>query len=119
MALALILVVLIIALTFAYGSLVGAPWFPTRAVDVSSFLELAQLRPGEIFYDLGCGDGRLLAAASQAGATAIGLEVSLLPLGLAWWRKLRQARTATGSMRLRFRDFWASDFKDADVVYFF
>ena len=39
-------------------------------------LELAQVRPGETLYDLGCGDGRLIIlAAKDIGAKTTGIEL--------------------------------------------
>jgi len=44
---------------------------------VDRFLEAASIKPGELVYDLGCGDGRLLiAAAQQFKARAVGIEIS-------------------------------------------
>ena len=41
-------------------------------------LEAASLRPGEVVYDLGCGDGRVLVTAIQKfkAAKAVGVELS-------------------------------------------
>jgi predicted RNA methylase len=40
-------------------------------------LEVAELKPGETLYDLGCGDGRILFVAAQKfGARAVGVELS-------------------------------------------
>jgi len=40
-------------------------------------LELANIRPGEVVYDLGCGDGRILiAAARKYHARGVGIELS-------------------------------------------
>jgi SAM-dependent methyltransferase len=48
---------------------------PQRAVD--KMLEMANLKPGETLYDLGCGDGRILiAAAEKYHAKAVGVEIS-------------------------------------------
>jgi len=48
---------------------------PTRVVD--RMLELANIKPGETVYDLGCGDGRILiAAVEKYKARAIGVEIS-------------------------------------------
>ena len=45
---------------------------PTRVVD--RMLELANIKPGETLYDLGCGDGRILiAAAEKYKAKAVGV----------------------------------------------
>jgi predicted RNA methylase len=39
-------------------------------------LELAELRPTEVFFDLGCGDGRsVIMAAKTFGARAVGVEM--------------------------------------------
>ncbi len=48
---------------------------PQRVVD--KMLELSGLRPGELLYDLGCGDGRVLITAVQKyRAKAVGVELS-------------------------------------------
>ncbi len=48
---------------------------PEHAVD--KMLQLANLKPGQTLYDLGCGDGRILiAAASRFNVNAIGVELS-------------------------------------------
>lgn len=39
-------------------------------------LSLAELRAGEVFFDLGCGDGRtVITAAKEFGARAVGVEL--------------------------------------------
>lgn len=43
---------------------------------VEKMLELAQVRPGEVVYDLGSGDGRIVILAAQKfGARAVGIEL--------------------------------------------
>src|SRR3990167_6679931 len=65
--------------------LTGAPWVPTPMPRVKRMLELADLKPGDRVYDLGCGDGRMVHwAAKQYFADAVGLELS--PLVYAWAR---------------------------------
>jgi SAM-dependent methyltransferase len=47
---------------------------PERAVD--KMLEMANLKPGETLYDLGCGDGRILVtAAEKYKVKAVGIEI--------------------------------------------
>lgn len=42
----------------------------------SSALELLQITPKDVFYDIGCGDGRLVVeAAKRYGIRAIGIEI--------------------------------------------
>ncbi len=43
---------------------------------VQRMIELAQLKPGEVFFDLGAGDGRtVIMAAKTYGARAVGVEM--------------------------------------------
>jgi precorrin-6B methylase 2 len=53
-----------------------APAFPTPQEVVDRMLSLAQVRPGEMVYDLGCGDGRIVITAAQKfHARAVGVEI--------------------------------------------
>ena len=46
-------------------------------------LDLLKPRPGSTYLDVGCGDGRVMAAVREAGATAIGCDLNLELLRLA------------------------------------
>lgn len=107
----------VVLLTFAYGSLRGAPWVPTKKRDVERFLKLSQLKPGQKMVDLGCGDGRLLCVAAQEGAKAQGFEVSLLPYFLANLRRLFHKDKSR--IKISYRDVWQCNLSDADLVYVF
>jgi len=100
--------------TFAYAGIKAAPWFPTWSKDVERFLNLAEIKTGQKFYDLGCGDGKLVFAAAGAGAEAVGFEISLLPYLIALSRSLYVKNS-----KIIFKDFWKADLSDADVVYIF
>jgi precorrin-6B methylase 2 len=53
-----------------------APVYPTPESVVDQMLSVAQVRPGEMVYDLGCGDGRIVIAAAQKyKARAVGIEI--------------------------------------------
>ena len=83
--------------------------------DIKGVLDLAEIKSGQKIYDLGCGDGKLLFAASQRGAKAEGLEISVLPYVFAKTRQLFSQHKVT----IKFRDFWLVNLSDADVVFFF
>jgi ubiquinone/menaquinone biosynthesis C-methylase UbiE len=54
-----------------------APDFPTPQVVVDRMLALANVKPGEVVYDLGCGDGRILiSAVRNYHCRAVGVELS-------------------------------------------
>lgn len=48
-----------------------APYVPTHPKVVAAALALGKLKDGEIFLDLGCGDGRALAMAHKRGASFV------------------------------------------------
>jgi SAM-dependent methyltransferase len=54
-----------------------APYVPTPQEVVDRMLELAQVRAGDVVYDLGSGDGRIvITAAARYGVKAVGFEIS-------------------------------------------
>ncbi len=53
-----------------------APFVPTPQEVVDRMLELARVGPGDLLYDLGSGDGRIvITAAKRYGARAVGFEI--------------------------------------------
>lgn len=112
----LILLFLILA-TFAYASLRGAPWVPAHSSDLQRCLALANIAPGEHVVDLGCGDGRFVAAAARVGARATGYEISLLPYCLALIRSWNTP--SSRRPRIVYADFWRVDLSTVDVVFMF
>jgi len=53
-----------------------APFVASPLPVVRRMLVLAELKPGEVFYDLGAGDGRtVIMAAQEFGARAVGIEL--------------------------------------------
>ncbi|MBI5465955.1 MAG: class I SAM-dependent methyltransferase [Candidatus Kerfeldbacteria bacterium] len=112
------LALLLVVGTLAYGAISAAPWVPLPAKDVARLLALARLKPGELVYDLGCGDGRIIvAAARDFGVRAVGFEVAFLPYCLA---RLRVFLSGTaGLAEVRYQNFWRVKFTPADAVFCF
>lgn len=53
-----------------------APFVPSPVIVVQHMLTLADLKPGEILFDLGAGDGRtVIMAAKTFGARGVGVEL--------------------------------------------
>jgi ribosomal protein L11 methylase PrmA len=68
--------------------------------------------PGDVFHDLGCGDGRLVIAAARRGARAIGTEID--PSLVA---RCRQGALDAGiEAEFRLGDMFVADLHDATVV---
>tara|TARA_Y100000310_G_C20324569_1_gene642332 strand:- start:45 stop:545 length:501 start_codon:yes stop_codon:yes gene_type:complete len=110
----LIILFLVILFSAVYAGWRGAPWVPTKKKDVERFLKLANIESGQKVYDIGCGDGRIICAASNAGAKAHGYEIFLAPYIFAKIKSLFYK-----NCKIKFKDFWSADLSDADVVYFF
>jgi SAM-dependent methyltransferase len=51
-------------------------YVPTPHDVVDKMLEIARVKKGDLVYDLGCGDGRIVVAAAKKGAKAIGFDIS-------------------------------------------
>jgi len=106
-----------ILLILAYGAvlLFGAPYFPSLKPHIKAALNLLDLKPGQVVYDLGCGDGRLLKAAAKRGIASVGYELNPFVFAYAWLTTRRYRQLAT----VRYGDFWKADISKADAVFVF
>lgn len=112
--LAALVLVLCAAGTAAWAGLRAAPYLPTRRQDVTRMLGLADLKPDELVYDLGAGDGRFLIAAAKLQARAVGFEISLLPYLAGRWRL---ALAGVGRQaQIRWQDFFHVNLNQANVI---
>ena len=97
------------------------PYVPTPPHVVASMLRLAELSPGDILYDLGCGDGRVCVAACspELGGTrrdvrAVGFELD--PRLAAEARRYVEDVNLGGAVEIREEDALGADLGDATVV---
>jgi hypothetical protein len=94
----------------------GAPFFPTPKDTIRTALREAHLAPGEIFYDLGAGDGKaLLIAEKEFGARAIGFEISTIFYCIGKINLFFHRSRA----RLLKQNLFSATLNDADVVFCF
>lgn len=96
-----------------YAAVTSGPFVPSSRKRHQAMLALADLKPTDIVYDLGCGDGRLIFHAAKHAKKAIGYELSI-PLYL--FGKLRQLINRPNAF-IRYGNIWKQDYKDADVVF--
>jgi hypothetical protein len=114
--LAAILVIVTGVLWILIPALYGLPPVSTRRERIRRALELANLQPGEIFYDLGSGHGRaLVMAAKEFGASAVGVEIG--PVQCAVSRVNALLNRVSAQVRIEAGDFFRADLSHADVVY--
>jgi ribosomal protein L11 methylase PrmA len=78
-------------------------------------LEIAEIKPGDILYDLGAGEGRIIImAAKNFKARAFGFELSPLSLLLAQIKILFSG--TSGQAKLICRNFYNQKLSKADVI---
>jgi SAM-dependent methyltransferase len=81
---------------------------------VELMLDMAQVGPNDVVYDLGSGDGRIPIAAARRGATAVGIEIDV-PLA-------EESRNRVASLgldkqiRIRRGDIFEADLRPATVI---
>ena len=83
-----------------------APFDPTPQEVVERMLALAEVKPGDVLYDLGAGDGRIvIAAAKKYGVKAVGFEIDPGLVKLARENVRRQG--VENLVEIRAQDFGA------------
>ncbi|MEK9132677.1 MAG: class I SAM-dependent methyltransferase [Patescibacteria group bacterium] len=111
-----ILILTAIAVPTVIALFTGAPWVPTPMSRVKKMLELANIKPGDRIYDLGCGDGRIVhLAAKDFKADAIGIELSPLVYAMA---KVRAFILGSKS-KIIFGDFRGINYSNAKAIVFY
>jgi precorrin-6B methylase 2 len=99
--------------TRASGQL--APFDPTPQEVVERMLKLVALRHGDVLYDLGAGDGRIvIAAAKKYGVKAVGFEIDPGLVKLA--RENVRKQGVENLVEIRQQDFLSTDLAPASVV---
>jgi SAM-dependent methyltransferase len=97
---------------------IGAGWSPTPLPTVRRMLSLAKVKPEDIVYDLGCGDGRIIIMATREyGARSIGIEADPFRC-LYTWVKIRISGLSKKTT-LIWGNFFHRDLSEASVVTLF
>jgi SAM-dependent methyltransferase len=101
--------------TTARGVEKDVPYVPTPEEVVDKMLELAAPKKGEVLYDLGCGDGRIVVtAAKKYGVKGTGVDID--PERIADSNKNAKAAGVTDQVKFVEADLFKMDFHDADIV---
>jgi hypothetical protein len=90
-----------------------APFVPVRSKAVPYIIKALNLKPGNVLYDLGCGDGRVVGAAltAEPRARGIGIEINLpIALFARWMTRKTSAIIKTTNM-------FKEDFSSATHIY--
>ena len=101
-------------LTALVSIIFRVPYVPSKKRVIQKMLKLAQLKPGEKIYDLGCGDGRLLFTAEKIYQTkGVGYEIAPLVYLSAYLRKI----TTGSKSQIHFQNFLKTNLKDAQTIF--
>lgn len=110
-----ILPLLLIVISLYWTRIVGGPWVPSSMQVVQRMMEMAEVSPEDVVYDLGCGDGRMvLTAAMRYHARAVGIEID--PLRYLWCQFLITILFQRKRIRIVFGNLFTKDLSEADVV---
>ncbi|MGB9606884.1 MAG: SAM-dependent methyltransferase, partial [Bryobacteraceae bacterium] len=91
------------------------PYVPTPHDVVEQMLKLAGVKKGDVVYDLGCGDGRIVVMAAQKfGARGVGIDIN--PERIA--EAKQNAEQAGVADRVKFfqQNLFDADIREATVV---
>ncbi len=116
MTIFLILLIFLCLLGLSWFAGTDAPYIPTKYQKIKDILKLAGVKKGKVFYELGCGDGRVVIEAAWLGATAFGIEQS--------WIRVLMSRWEVRNLSLINAKFYHGNifkfhYPDADTVYIY
>ena len=87
---------------------------PTPLGVVARMLEVAQVKAGDVVYDLGCGDARIVIAAALRGARGVGFEIepNLVQFAIANVK----AENLADKVKVVQQDLFTADMSEASVI---
>jgi SAM-dependent methyltransferase len=89
-------------------------YVPTRQTVVDAMLNVVKVKPGDVVYDLGCGDGRIVVSAAKLGARGIGIDID--PQRVAEANQNVQRNGVGDRVKILNQDLFTTNFSDASVV---
>ena len=97
------------------GIKLDAPYVSTPQPVVEAMLRLAAVRRGDLVYDLGCGDGRIvITAARDFGARGVGIDID--PRRIEEANALARRNGVQAQVRFAVQDLFKTDFSEATVL---
>ncbi len=90
------------------------PYVPTPQEVVNEMLKTASVHKGDVVYDLGCGDGRIVISAAQLGAKAVGVDIN--PVRIQEAKQNAEKAGVTDRVQFVEGDLFTAEIKPATVV---
>ena len=119
-SLVLLMVVGYLAYTWVmvYSARMGAPYVPSSNRRLQDILSHAHIGPSDVFLDLGCGDGRVVFAASRKyGCKGRGIDISKPLIWVA--RLFAKIYGLSSKCEFKAEDIRKTHLADATVIYIF
>lgn len=115
----LLLFLIVIFLSGIVSNFYGAPYVPLPKKIIPEILKFAEFNSNGTFYDLGCGDGRILIEAVRIFGIkkAVGYEVSPWPYLKA--KFLIRREKLGDKIKILRQDFFKADLSQADIVFIY
>lgn len=114
----IIIVVSIIVIWIMWSAVIGAGFEPTSKNLVTKMLEMADIGPDDVLYDLGSGDGRIVIEAVKGyGASAVGIEAD--PIRVLWSRMFLFYNGIHDKSKIKWGNFFNEDIIEATAVTLF
>lgn len=89
-------------------------YVPTPHDVVEKMLDMAKVKKGDVVYDLGCGDGRIVVAAAKRGAKATGYDIA--PERVAEAKENVKKNKVEDLATIKKEDIVTLDLSKADVI---
>jgi len=90
-------------------------YVPTPQAVVDKMLEMAEIKPGDVLYDLGCGDGRIVVtAAKRYGIKAVGFDID--PARIKESLANVKSNKVEHLVTIKQEDIFTLDLREANVV---
>jgi 2-polyprenyl-3-methyl-5-hydroxy-6-metoxy-1,4-benzoquinol methylase len=89
-------------------------YVPTRQTVVDAMLKVANVKSGDVLYDLGCGDGRIPVTAAKLGARAVCIDID--PRRIAEANENVKKNSVGDRVRVLNQDLFTTDISEATVV---
>ena len=101
-----------------WSAVIGAGFQPTSKKIIKKMLELAEIGPNDVMYDLGSGDGRIITEAVKSyGANAVGIEAD--PVRVLWSRMFLFFNRIQHKSNIKWGNFFNEDIIEATAVTLF
>jgi ubiquinone/menaquinone biosynthesis C-methylase UbiE len=91
------------------------PYVPSPNEVVEAMLKLGEVKPNDVLYDLGCGDGRIVVTAAQKyGSRGVGVDID--PQRIKESNENAQKAGVANKVKFVQQDLFATDLREASVV---